>query len=70
MVCAGYDRTVAAFKLKNITQLVPDAKVVAIHMDAINQCGLTKSELREFIAGENLGERIFVPDEGDILSLN
>ncbi len=44
--------------------------LVAVHVDAIYHCGLTKTELRNFVMKENLEKRIFVPDEGDILSLN
>ena len=64
----GKPITLTSDALKSITQLLPDTRIIATHMDAINHCKLTKDELRKFIAEENLTKRIYVPNEGDILS--
>jgi L-ascorbate metabolism protein UlaG (beta-lactamase superfamily) len=52
--------------LKSIKQLLPEAKIVAIHMDAINHCLLTKGELRELVTKDNLAQDIIIPNEGDL----
>lgn len=67
VLAPGIPMTLTAEELKNITQLLPATKVVAVHMDGINHCSLTKSELRKYIAEEQLGSRVVVPGEGEIL---
>lgn len=64
----GKPITLTSDALKSITQLLPDARIIAVHMDAINHCRLTKDELGKLIAEENLTKDIYVPNEGDILS--
>jgi L-ascorbate metabolism protein UlaG (beta-lactamase superfamily) len=63
----GATMTLTAAELKDITQFLPASTIVAVHMDGINHCSLTKAGLREYITNENLKERIMVPNEGDIL---
>lgn len=45
------------------------AIIIAIHMDAINHCGLTKKEFRLFLKKQekNIKNKILVPNEGEIL---
>lgn len=40
------------------------AKVVVLHMDAINHCLLTRTELNEFLRQERLDNRVTVPADG------
>ncbi|MGG6232081.1 MBL fold metallo-hydrolase [Tenacibaculum sp. SDUM215027] len=48
-----------------------EAIVVAIHMDAINHCGLTKDQFRLFLQEKEklIQDKILVPNEGDVLKL-
>jgi L-ascorbate metabolism protein UlaG (beta-lactamase superfamily) len=66
----GKPITLTAEDLKNIRKLIPSAKIIAVHMDAINHCGLTKNALKEYLKAESLTNNIFIPDEGDVISLN
>jgi len=66
----GKPITLTADALKSIARLLPDTKIIADHMNTINHCKLTKDKLKEFIVEEKLTKNIFIPDEGDILSLN
>jgi L-ascorbate metabolism protein UlaG (beta-lactamase superfamily) len=43
------------------------AEVVAVHMEAINHCGLTRAELRARVAAEGLADRVHVPEDGTAL---
>lgn len=63
----GETMTLTKSELKKITHLLPASKIVAVHMDAINHCRLTKNELRKYIKSEELEKSILVPNEGDIL---
>lgn len=42
-----------------------DGTVIAVHMDAINHCLLTRAELRAAITEAGYGDRVVVPDDGD-----
>jgi L-ascorbate metabolism protein UlaG (beta-lactamase superfamily) len=44
------------------------ARVVAVHMEAINHCRLERAELRERLRAEGLTDRVVVPEDGDVLS--
>lgn len=43
--------------------------VVAVHMEAVNHCLLTRAELRERLTEEGLSDRVLVPDDGQSLEL-
>jgi L-ascorbate metabolism protein UlaG (beta-lactamase superfamily) len=60
--------TLTRSELKEITTFLPNSKLIAIHMDAINHCSLGKNDLREYIENENLKKHIVIPNEGDIIS--
>ncbi|MCK5052080.1 MAG: MBL fold metallo-hydrolase [Candidatus Cloacimonetes bacterium] len=65
----GTPITLTADALKNITKILPNSKIFAVHMDAINHCVLLKDDLRKFVAEEGLTKSIFVPNEGGMLSI-
>ncbi|MBS9462998.1 hypothetical protein KIM67_11295 [Flagellimonas sp. 389] len=60
--------TLTINELKEIAQLLPKTKIIAIHMGAINRCSLTKSDLLQYIDDNNLEKNIVVPKEGDKLT--
>ncbi|AKV04410.1 putative exported protein [Labilithrix luteola] len=64
----GTPMTLTVGELKEMTQLLPRSKVVAVHMDAINHCQLTKDGLRKYVASEHLKGSIVVPTEGDVMA--
>lgn len=43
------------------------SKIVAVHMEAINHCLLSREELRCYLKREGLSERIFIPEDGEVL---
>ncbi len=48
---------------------LPSATVVATHMEAVNHCLLTRSELRAFAAENGVESKVLVPEDGEILAL-
>jgi L-ascorbate metabolism protein UlaG (beta-lactamase superfamily) len=46
-----------------------DTRVVAVHMEALNHCKLTRADLRREIATAGLSERVMVPEDGETLNL-
>ncbi|WP_226659210.1 MBL fold metallo-hydrolase [Pseudalkalibacillus hwajinpoensis] len=49
-------------------QEAPNATIVAIHMEALNHCLLTREELKQFIEKKQLSTKILVPKDGQNLS--
>ncbi|WP_338764208.1 MBL fold metallo-hydrolase [Massilia sp. METH4] len=51
--------------LLRAARLAPAARVVGIHMEAVNHASQTRAELREFAAAHNIAERVLVPEDGE-----
>ena len=49
-------------------QAMPNATIVATHMDAINHMTLSRKELKEHVKQHGIGDRVRVPADGDILT--
>ena len=47
----------------------PDALVVAVHMEAVNHCVLTRDALRAALAERGLAGRVMIPADGETLEL-
>lgn len=63
----GEPITMGKEDILRVCQHAPAAKVVVLHMEAINHCLLTRAELNEFIQQERLGGRVKVPADGQWL---
>ncbi len=49
-------------------QEAPDATIVAVHMESLNHCLLTRDELKQFIKEKDLLNKVLIPDDGQTLS--
>ena len=47
---------------------VPEAKIIAVHMDAVNHTMQSSEEVRDFVESNNLQDRVYVPHEGETLT--
>jgi L-ascorbate metabolism protein UlaG (beta-lactamase superfamily) len=47
----------------------PDAKVIVVHMEAVNHCYLTRKELVQALKGKGLSQKCFVPNDGESLTI-
>jgi hypothetical protein len=57
--------TMDADDVCHLAQSAPSAQVVAVHMEAINHCLLTRDDLRQELAGAGLAARVMVPEDGE-----
>ena len=57
--------TTTAPDVAEVNWQAPYTAVVAVHMEAINHCLLTRGELREFLDGQNLPQNVFIPADGE-----
>jgi L-ascorbate metabolism protein UlaG (beta-lactamase superfamily) len=47
-----------------VARRVPGARIVAVHLDAINHCIETRADLHQCLHDEGLSERVTVPEDG------
>jgi L-ascorbate metabolism protein UlaG (beta-lactamase superfamily) len=57
--------TMTASDVAQVCQTAPNARVIAVHMEAINHCELTRKELRDYL--ENKDIRAVIPEDGERL---
>ncbi len=50
------------------TQKAPNAKVVAVHMDAINHMSVTRVQLAEYVKDTGVQDKVLIPADGETLS--
>lgn len=62
----GGTLTMSAADIAEVCALLPEATVIAVHLDAFNHCRLGRSGLRAEIAQRGLGGRVRIPDDGAI----
>ncbi|OBW94023.1 hypothetical protein QV01_00515 [Gallibacterium genomosp. 3] len=48
-------------------KVMPKAKFITVHMDAVNHCAITSNDMRNFISKHHLTNRVAVPKEGETL---
>lgn len=48
-----------------INQLLPDSLIVAVHMEALNHCILSRDELRSYAMNKGISEKLIVPEDGE-----
>jgi L-ascorbate metabolism protein UlaG (beta-lactamase superfamily) len=53
----------------NVRRTVPEARVIAVHMEAINHCLLTRDTLRADLLEENPDFIVDIPMDGDLIEV-
>lgn len=61
----GNPITMAAHDVVTVCRRAAKAKVVAVHMDAINHCLLTREDLAFQLEAERAGGRVAIPGDGE-----
>lgn len=61
--------TMTAEDVIRVCRALPDARVIAVHMEAINHCLLTRAGLREELQREGLSGRVEIPADGETLEI-
>ena len=55
--------------VKKCYELCKEAKIITVHMDAINHCVCTREIMRKFVSENKLTDRVLVPNDGEKLNL-
>ncbi|KAL7696575.1 Beta-lactamase superfamily domain/Metallo-beta-lactamase superfamily [Lotmaria passim] len=50
--------------------IVPNAVVVAQHMDAINHCLLSRKQMREFVEAKGVSSHVVIPADGELVPVS
>lgn len=53
-----------------VCRTIPEATVIAVHMEVINHCRLTRAALRAKVEAEGLGKQVCIPLDGDRLTFS
>ena len=56
--------------VKKCYDLSKNAKIITVHMDAINHCVCTREMMRKYVDENKLKDRVFVPNDGEVINLN
>ncbi|MDO4978338.1 MAG: hypothetical protein Q4E53_13895 [Eubacteriales bacterium] len=54
--------------IDSVCELVPDALVIATHLESVNHALLSRSDVRKYIDFNKLSQ-VIVPDDGEIISI-
>jgi len=57
--------TMSACDILKIAKSLPDAQLIAVHMEAYNHCLLTRKELSSFADRRGLSDRMWIPGDGE-----
>jgi len=60
--------TMTAEDIVKVARSAPFTEVIAVHMDSINHCGVTRAALREKLCEHKICERVRIPADGEIYS--
>ncbi|MFB6081238.1 MAG: MBL fold metallo-hydrolase [Halanaeroarchaeum sp.] len=60
----GEPITMTDADVERVCRAVPDATVVAVHMEAINHCLQTRAELQEALTAAGVADRVEIPADG------
>jgi L-ascorbate metabolism protein UlaG (beta-lactamase superfamily) len=60
--------TMTAEDVAECARLAPETKLIAVHMEAINHCGVRRADLAARLASAGLQRRVLIPGDGEQLS--
>ncbi|KUG04426.1 hypothetical protein ASZ90_018193 [hydrocarbon metagenome] len=61
--------TMTAEDLLQVSDYAPSAKIIAVHLEAWNHCGLTRDQLKDFVAEKGINEQVYVPYDGEWMNM-
>jgi L-ascorbate metabolism protein UlaG (beta-lactamase superfamily) len=60
--------TMTAGDVIQVCDALPSTRIVAVHMEAINHCLLTRADLREQLRAAGKLDRVSIPQDGETLT--
>lgn len=59
--------TMGVSDIAKVSKAAPNAKIIAVHMDTINHCLLTRFELKKALNETGLLEKFLIPGDGELI---
>jgi L-ascorbate metabolism protein UlaG (beta-lactamase superfamily) len=60
--------TMTAEDVAQVCRARPSTRVLAVHMEAINHCRLTRAALRQYLEQAGLSDQVLIPPDGAVLN--
>jgi L-ascorbate metabolism protein UlaG (beta-lactamase superfamily) len=57
--------TMSAEDVVHVCEALPSTRVIAVHMETVNHCLLTRAALRQHLESAQLTERVIIPADGE-----
>ncbi|WP_419869769.1 MBL fold metallo-hydrolase [Chryseobacterium sp. CT-SW4] len=51
-----------------VAQISPKSTIIAIHMEALNHCTLSRKELKEYVNEKGISSKVIIPEDGDTIN--
>lgn len=61
----GRPITMTAQEVVKVHEAAPQAKVVPVHLEAINHCRLRRTELADYVKKAGIEQFVWIPGDGD-----
>jgi len=55
--------------VRKVHEIVPGATIIAIHMEALNHCMLSRNELKEYAEEKGFADNLIIPEDGETINL-
>ena len=70
--CEGFEGSLimGTDDVKKCYNFSKKAKIITVHMDAINHCICTREIMKKFVDENKLNDRVLIPKDGEVLNLN
>ncbi|MGY2744632.1 MBL fold metallo-hydrolase [Arthrobacter sp. UYCu723] len=56
-----------AREILEVHEAAPEANIVAVHMEALNHCVVTRAQARKIAEDHRISAQVFVPEDGEVL---
>lgn len=53
--------------VSRVHKVLPNAMIIAIHMEAIKHCLLTRKELSAYVKSKGISDKVIIPADGQII---
>lgn len=64
----GQPITLRDVDIEKVANLLPESKIILDHLDAVNHCQQSSAYLKDYFAKKDFINRIYVPQDGDVLT--
>ncbi|ANJ95196.1 MBL fold metallo-hydrolase [Serratia plymuthica] len=54
--------------VRHAYKMLPNAKIITVHMDAVNHTLVSRADMRAYIKENKLGDRVVVPNDGETVN--